>query len=276
MKTEPVGGHPTHLRTLGGGARPVLALHCSLAHGGAWVPMAAHLGDAATLTAPDLPGHGHSADWPAGGSMHDTATSVAQALAERIGGGAPVDILGHSFGGTVALRLAMERPDLVRSLTLFEPVLFSAARAIGAAEARVWADKQEQFRALLAQGKPHEATALFHADWGNGTPLDDLPETQRRYIVERIGVIDAARDVVEDDRLGLVAPGRLESLAVPVLLAEGSTSPGIIHAINDALSARIPGVQRVVIEGAGHMLPITHAGVLAPMVRAHMDLPERG
>ncbi len=276
MRTELIGGHPTHNRVLGEGPRPVLALHCSLAHGGAWGPMAAELGDAVTMTAPDLPGHGHSADWPVNGSMHDTATAVATALAEAIGGGAPVDILGHSFGGTVALRLALERPDLVRSLTLFEPVLFSAAAAENAPEAEEWTAKQTVFTDLLDQGRADEAARYFHGQWGNGTPLNQLPETQRRYITDRIGAIRAAGDVVERDRLGLVAPGRLESLHLPVLLAEGSTSPGIIHAITRALAARIPGAQRVVVEGAAHMLPISHAATLAPRIREHLGLPPRG
>ncbi|GGE06133.1 Pimeloyl-ACP methyl ester carboxylesterase [Gemmobacter megaterium] len=275
MKTEPVGGHPTHLRRFGTGARPALALHCSLAHGGAWGPMAAELGDVLTLTAPDLPGHGHSADWPANGSLHDTATDVAAALARRIGDGAPVDILGHSFGGTVALRLALEHPELVRSLTLFEPVMFSAAAADNAPEAADWIGKQARFHNLLDQGRRNEAAAVFHALWGNGTPLDHLPDSQRRYIIDRIEVIRAAEDVVERDRTGLVAPGRLEALRLPVLLAAGSRSPGVIHAIIRALATRIPGARHIVMEGAGHMLPLSHAALLAPAVRDHLGLQAR-
>lgn len=275
MKTEPVGGHPTHTRVLGNGPRPALALHCSLAHGGAWGPMAAELGDALTITAPDLPGHGQSADWPKDGNLHDIATAMAAALALRIGNGAPVDVLGHSFGGTVALRLAMERPDLVRSLTLFEPVMFSAAAADHAPEAAEWVAKQAVFHQLLDDGRPEEAAGYFHSLWGNGTPLDQLPETQRRYITDRIGAIRAAEDVVEQDRLGLMQPGRIEALRLPVLLARGSTSPGVIHAINQALARRIPGAHSVVIDGAAHMLPLSHAAVLAPMLRNHLGLPPR-
>ena len=39
----------------------------------------------------------------------------------------PIDVIGHSFGATVALRLAVEQPEKVRSLTLIEPVFFAVA-----------------------------------------------------------------------------------------------------------------------------------------------------
>ncbi len=271
MQTEPIGGHPTHVRRLGTGARPVLALHCSLAHGGAWGAIAAELGDALTLTAPDLPGHGHSATWPEPPGLHDTATAIATDLAARIGGGAPVDVFGHSFGGTVALRLALEHPDLVRSLTLFEPVLFSAARVAMTPAARDWLQREAAFEARLAAGERRAAAAEFHALWGNGIALERLPLAQQNYILDRIHAIPAAVDVVGHDRPGLLAPGRLESLQMPILLAEGARSPAVIAAINDALMQRLPHAQRLVLPGAGHMLPLSHATALAPAIRAHLD-----
>lgn len=276
MTPETIADHPTHVRVLGSGRRPALALHCSLAHGGAWGPLAAQLGDALTLTAPDLPGHGQSADWSADRGLHDTATALATELAQQIGGGAPVDILGHSFGGTVALRIALERPDLVRSLTLFEPVMFCAAAADQAPEATGWAADHATFARLVEAGRPDEAAAYFHTLWGNGTAFDKLPENQRRYIIDRIGAIRAAEDVVEQDRPGLLRPGRIEALDRPVLLARGSASPRVVEAINAALARRLPRVDSIVVEGAGHMLPLSHAAALAPLLRRHLGLPPRG
>jgi pimeloyl-ACP methyl ester carboxylesterase len=61
---------------------------------------------------PDLPGHGASTPLPASASL----AGYADALAETLPG--PVDVLGHSLGGVVALRLAERRPELVRSLVL--------------------------------------------------------------------------------------------------------------------------------------------------------------
>lgn len=273
MKTETIAGHAVHLRRMGTGPRPVLALHCSLAHGGAWGAMATLLGDAATLTAPDFPSHGASADLPPGADLHDLSTAIAADLAARIGDGAAVDVLGHSFGGTVAIRLALERPDLVRSLTLFEPVLFSVARQTGSAAYDEWLSGQGPFAGMIARGDRAGAAAWFHGLWGQGPTLDDMPEPLRRYIIDRIHLIPATNDVLFDDRRGLVVPGRLEALRLPVLLAQGATSPAIVAAVNGTLAARIPGARTLSVPGAGHMLPLTHAADLAGPVRQHLGVP---
>lgn len=267
-----IGTHPTHLRRLGQGPRQVLALHCSLAHGGAWAALGAEIGDAATLIAPDLPSHGLSAEVSAPEALHDTATAMAKALAREIGGGGPIDILGHSFGGSVALRLALEAPELVARLTLFEPVLFSAARPALGPGTRHWLARQTEVDDLVRAGRVPEAARRFNADWGHGTAFDDLSPRQQQNILDRLHLITASNDVLWEDAPGLMAQGRLEALAVPVLLAEGSASPAVIGEINTALAARLPQAQRLKLAGAGHMLPLSHAKALAPEVRAHLRL----
>lgn len=230
--------------------------------------MAEVLGDV-TLTAPDAPGHGRSPHWGAQ-NMHDLATDWAVSLAEEIGGGAPVDLFGHSFGGTVALRVAVERPDLVRSLTLFEPVMFSAAHADQAPEAADWGRDEAEFRDRIEAGDREGAAEWFHARWGNGIALSRMPAAQRAYITERIDAIGAPIDVIHHDRIGMVA--RLSELKIPVLFVAGGKSPALVHAIGDALERRIAQFSRHVEPGAGHMLPITHTAELAGPLRAHLGL----
>lgn len=258
--------HPTALRRFGPpGARPLLALHCSLAHGGAWAPLAGAL-PGVEVTAPDLPGHGDSAPLPEGADFHELTTRVAADLAARH---APVDLIGHSFGGTVALRLALERPDLVRSLTLVEPVLFAAARGTPA-----WAEchaKQAGVARLLTHD-PEAAAALFHAEWGAGLPFAALPARQRDYLTARMPLVVAPGPVLMDDLAGLLRPGGLEGIRVPVLLAEGAGSPPVVAAILDALAARIPDARRLTVPGAAHMLPLTHP---VPLAQAMRELLER-
>lgn len=256
---EVLGGHPTAFRHWDHGPRQALALHCSLAHAGAWSGVAAAL-PGVCLTAPDLPGHGRSGDWDPATDLHATATRVAGALAERIG--APLDLIGHSFGATVALRLALERPELVRSLTLVEPVLFVIARGTPAFEAFIgdYADVEQRLA-----GEPEAAAALFHRAWGAGT-LEHLPEAQRRYMVERMPLVGAQNHVLLDDVPGLTAPGRLEGFDRPVLLVEGADSPPVVAAIHDALAARLPKARRLVVPGAGHMVPISHPRIVAAAI----------
>lgn len=267
MQFNPLPPHRTWHR---GGARPVLALHCSLAHAGAWSGLAAAL-NGVSVTATDAPGHGRAADWVPGTDMHDLATAQSIAMAESLGRGAPIDLIGHSFGGTVALRIAVERPDLVRSLTLVEPVIFAAAKAVDrAAFARFHSDHLG-FAALVAAGDREAAAAVFHSHWGSAEALADLPERTRAYMVDRIHLIVAQNPALLDDTAGILRAAGLEAVQVPVLLVEGAQSPRIIDRIHRALALRLPKVARLVVPGAGHMVAISHATEIAPAVQAHLD-----
>lgn len=264
-------GHPVHWRVFDrGGARPVLALHCSLAHGGAWSGLAAGL-QGVTVTAPDLPGHGQSGGWDGQSDLHALATRIAGEMARSLGQGHPIDVMGHSFGATVALRLALEQPGLVRSLILFEPVLFAAARAAGAACWPAFLAEHQEVFALNRSGRPEAATARFHATWGGETPFDELPERQRRYMSDRIGLVVAQDATLLNDSAAMLRAMGLEALTLPVLLAEGANSPPVIPAICGELARRMPLVRHITLPEANHMLPITRARALAPLAQTHLD-----
>ena len=260
---------PPHRHWDRGGKRPLLALHCSLAHAGAYSGLAAAL-HGVTLTAMDFIGHGKARDWDGVEDYHGAATAEAVALAESLSDEKPLDLIGHSFGGTVALRIAATRPDLVRSLTLIEPVFFAAARA---AQDPVWegfiADHRS-FGALVAAGDRVEAARQFHAIWGGGEPFDTLPVRMQSYIAERIHLITAAWPMVLEDNAGLLAPGRLEGIGVPVLLVEGNLSPPIVGAVNRALARRLRHASRLTVPEAAHMLPISHPAQVATLMTAHL------
>lgn len=253
------------------GGRSVLALHCSLAHSGAWANLAGLL-DGVTVTAIDLPGHGKAPDWDGKTDIHALATDLAIAWAQRLGQGAAIDVMGHSFGGTVALRLALTRPDLVRSLTLIEPVYFVAAREEGSSTYAAFEATHSLIAERLAEGSARLAADDFMASWGSGEQLSELPERMQSYILDRIRLVVAQNPVLLEDAPGLLTPGRLESLKCPVLLVEGANSPPIISAINDVFERRLTHVSRFRQADAGHMVAITHARELAPVVQAHLDV----
>ncbi|MDT8856775.1 alpha/beta hydrolase [Paracoccaceae bacterium Fryx2] len=268
MPEDMIAGHRTAWRAWAHGPRPVLALHCSLAHAGAWGALAERL-EGVSVTAPDLPGHGRSADWDGRQDLHGLSTRIADELAARLGAGAPIDLIGHSFGATVALRLALERPERVRSLVLIEPVLFAAARSADDPAFGPFMAEHQAFARAQAEGRPEDAAAMFHGIWGTGA-YADLPDAQRRYILHRIPLVVAQSPVLLKDAAGMPAQMRLESLGVPVLLLEGGDSPPVIAAIQGELCRRLPMVRRHVVPGAGHMVPITHAQAVAVAVNAHL------
>lgn len=256
-----------HLQTFGRGAHAALALHCTLSHGGAWRLLAEALNDVVTLRAPDLPGHGQSDDWSGAGELHDLCASSAAQLLTR-----PMTVIGHSFGATVALRLAIEHPQNVQRLCLVEPVLFAAVKeddpAVFAAHRR---DATPVFDAIEAKDL-ETAARLFNQTWGMGIAWDAMPDRIRTYIIERMHLIAAQEAVLYQDSAGLLAPESLSRLKMPVLLVEGDQSPAIVPAIHHALVRRLPQARREVVTGAGHMAPLTHAKPVASILRSFLEV----
>ncbi|WP_290690894.1 MULTISPECIES: alpha/beta fold hydrolase [unclassified Haematobacter] len=255
-------GAPLATRSWGSGPRAVVLAHCSLAHGGAWSGVAADLDDLCAMTAVDLPSHGRSWRWAPGlGDYHDVATHALRRSVLTAGRGGPVDLVGHSLGGTLVLRLALETPELVRSLALVEPVLFAAVTGGGpVADNRAFAE-------AWGRGDREEASRAFMSRWGAGMAWEWLPDRMKRYIVDRIEVIPATSGALSEDSAGLLRPGRLEGLARPVTLIHGAASAPLAPEIVHRLAARLPDAEVVAIPGAGHMAPITHPAAVAEALR---------
>ncbi len=208
----------------------------------------------------ELPGHGAAPGWDGITDYGDAATDAA---AQVLGDGTDV-LVGHSFGAVVALRLALERPGAVGRLVLIEPVFFAAATGTAAGAANVAAFAP--YAAAMAAGDRVAAARAFLGIWGDGQGFDAMPAAQQRQMTDRIHLIAAGAPLLDHDRAGLLAPGRLEALALPVLLIAGGDSPAVIDAIHSALAARLPQATRAVVAGAGHMLPVTHAAEVAALI----------
>lgn len=102
------------------GPARVLAIHGLTGHGKRWESLfAGHLPDV-TAIAPDLLGHGRSS-WDAPWTIDANVAALATLLDAEAG--APVVVVGHSFGGALALNLAALRPDLIAGLVLLDPAV---------------------------------------------------------------------------------------------------------------------------------------------------------
>lgn len=119
--TLPAGRLFVRTAPAGPGAQPAVYVHGLGGSSTNWTDLMDELRPLLAGYAPDLPGFGSSPP-PAGRDYRvDAHARAVAALIEAIG--SPVHLLGNSLGGTVAARLAADRPDLVRTLTLISPAL---------------------------------------------------------------------------------------------------------------------------------------------------------
>ncbi len=102
----------------GSGALSVVLLHGLLCNRRHMIPLALHLGQRHHAVALDLRGHGESGSPEGCWSMDTFATDLEQAII-ALELDQPV-VVGHSFGGSVALALAARRPDFVRAIVLLD------------------------------------------------------------------------------------------------------------------------------------------------------------
>ena len=229
--------------------------------GRAFDPMARRLGGRVDLTAFDLPSHGRSGAWrPAEGEdYHTTVTRMAEGLL----GEGPVDLIGHSIGATVALRLAVAAPGRVRSLTLIEPVLFAASRSGHSLD--------DELAALAAAGRIEAAARLFLGIWGAPGGFEALPRSLQQAAVELMPLVLETDAALSADVHGILRPGGLEAVRAPSLLIAGADSPAVVGEIFDTLAARLPDARRATVAGAGHMAPVTHPAEVSALVAGNLD-----
>lgn len=263
-------GFTPHVTTLGQGPRPALALHCTLAFGGAWGGVARALGDVMTFVAPDMPSHGKSVDWDGISDFGDTYFEAASGLLDP---DQPMDVIGHSFGAATALRIAVEHPAKLRSLSLFEPVFFAVALADDPDALNAHDARAQPVFDLIKTGDFEAAARAFNRMWSDGAKWDDLPERTRAAMTRAIHVVPDNNGFLYKDTCGLLAPGGLNSVEVPTLLMRGEHALPAVVATNDGLARRM-GADQCVISGAGHMAPITHPVAVADAIRDHLGLTE--
>src|SRR3954463_14553535 len=104
LETLTVDGRNFAYQDVGSGPAVILA-HCSGASHHAWAPLLAVLSDRYRVLAPDLLGYGRSEPWPVNARLHPWSDlGAVLALAELADG--PVHLVGHSYGGTVAMEAA--------------------------------------------------------------------------------------------------------------------------------------------------------------------------
>ncbi len=242
---------PLHSRIFGHGPEQALALHCSLAHSGAWKGIAGALDDELSIQALDLPSHGRSPDWDGTGDLTEASLKAVLPYLDR-----PMHLIGHSYGGVLALMLALERPEYVKSISVYEPVLMAVANE-DAPELGDWnREHMREVNGHIKAGDPAMAARLFMRVWGDGRRWDDLPAELREGSTRRITFIGDSQPAIMEDNQGVVA--RLGNIKAPLLVMDGGESPELMHIVQEGIAARVEGAVHRRFEGQAHMGPVTN------------------
>lgn len=205
-------------------------------------------------------------DWPT--TLAGEVAHLGEFVSEAKG---PLHLVGHSYGGAIAFRMATASPfaGRVRSLTLIEPVVPTLLKE-NAADRRLhdlFARLARDVSADLWNGMETEAIDRFMAYWNGSAPAEALPADARLRMIERVRKVayDFAAALGEEN-----VTSAASAIGVPTLLLSGGLSPYLTQRIVGRLASIIAGAEAHHFPAAGHMLPLTHASRVNPLIAAHI------
>jgi len=261
-----------YVREMGSGPA-VACLHANASTSGQWHELMELLSPRFYVVAPDLYGSGRSPSWPSKRviRLKDEAALIAPALARA---GAPLALVGHSYGAALALIVALANPGRIRALILFEPILLSLL------DPRMTFADGEDIRPMLSDaaaaldaGNANAAAERFIDYWlGNGA-FRAMPESRQAPIAASVMNLRRWVFAVTTEPTPLTA---LRTLDVPVLCMHGARTRAPARSVTRLIASALPRAELVEMDGIGHMGPVTHPArvneaIARFLVRHHVE-----
>ena len=253
----------------------VIALHCSGAGAGEWKKLGQALGPTYQLTAPEHYGCEQTGPW-IGTHAFTLADEAARTIDIIDQCDRKVHLVGHSYGGGVALHVALARPQRIASLALYEPSAFHLLGAMGQETAGAFAEIVDLTlrtgRGVIA-GDYVGAAAAFVDYWGGPGAWGALKPSVQAALVRWVpkAPLDF-RALIEEPAPVTAYMG----LRMPVLVLRGEHAPRPTRKVADALADILPRAELAVVDGAGHMGPLTHGLIVSELIAAHIRAAETG
>lgn len=221
------------------------------------------------ILAPDLYGYGGTAPWPGTRALTlgDEAEIVGAMMAQA---GGRCHLVGHSYGGAVALQAAHLAKVPLASLTLIEPVAFYLLRNGTAADRGKFAEIDSVARDLAraaTSGDYRGGMERFVDYWnGDGAWRAMKPAAQSALAQKTLKV---AQDfwTTTTEPTAIDAFGRIET---PTQILYGTASPRPTRRIARLLAETIPGARLRPVAGGGHMMPLVQPEIVNPIIARHI------
>ena len=259
-----------HAWMTAGEGEAVVMLHSSMSSKSQWFSLMETLKKTHKVVAVDLYGYGEAPGVPTekmdNFSMDDELALIREALGETLGGEARFHLVGHSYGGAVALHLALAMPERIQSLSLYEPM---ANHVLSETDASLYQEQKALMAMIIEEierGNYKYGASMF-VDFFNGEGIFSLlPEKLQTLLAGCVSKMPL--DYLASARPSL-RMGRYRSLSIPTCLMAGKQSPDFSLKISQSLSGLIPSVDYHLVD-AGHMAPITHGPLVNPIIVDHV------
>jgi pimeloyl-ACP methyl ester carboxylesterase len=248
---------------------PVIALHCSGAGANQWRQLGELIDARHALIAPEHYGCDSVGPWSGerAFTLADEAARTVEIIdRQRV----RVHLVGHSYGGGVALRAALERPHGVASITLYEPSAFHLLKGMGSRGAREFAE----ILAIAARtaegvvaGDWRGAARSFVDYWGGQGAWTALRPSVQAMLTRWVpkAPLDFRALIHEPTPASAYA-----KLRIPTLVMRGEHAPAPTRLIAETLPSLMPDAKLIVVPEAGHMGPLTHAQTVNAAIAQHI------
>jgi pimeloyl-ACP methyl ester carboxylesterase len=244
---------------------PVVALHCSGLSGLQWRRIGEAAGSHHQILAPDFLGYGGSPASPNGLNFR-YSEDVEQVVALIDELRTPCLMLGHSYGGFIALKAALERPEQILGLCLYEPVMWGGLASFSGVPIEDVVRRFDPDLLLLNKSQAGTETYLhtFIDYWNGEGAWASMTDLQKKPVLNGAEKIAAeVYEVVTDT----TPHTDYRQIDCPIHILHGTISPPEVLAMKDILVQTIPHLSTACIPG-GHMNPIRN-----PIpVNAHFEL----
>ncbi|HUL64474.1 MAG TPA: alpha/beta hydrolase [Burkholderiaceae bacterium] len=264
MPTLSMNGVSAHFSEAGTGER-VVFLHSGAGEASDWDRVTSAMLMGHRCAALDFYGCGGTPAWPGPAPMTiDDQAELAAALIRELG--APAHLVGHSYGGAIALRLVVTQPDLTKTVSVIEPQCYPLLRELGdplfEASLSLW----EHFRAAEERGEPEHGWRMF-IDYYSG---DGFFDRLRPAVREKL----LATPKVESWKVLFSNPTTIDDLKrtrIPALVLCGGKTTVRERRMCDIISGALPDASLEFIPQAGHMSPMTHSKDVSTRITAHIS-----
>ena len=244
----------------------VILLHSSVAGNRQWRTTVEALQDQNRVIAINFFGYGQTSAWSGGReqTLADQGELVQPFIDQAHG---DVTLVGHSFGGAVAMMVALHRPDKVSRLILLEPIPFCLLDEAGRVDAYAEVLRVRDIVKQCGGSGDWETAAAFFADYWNGEGTWDAmsPERQKTFAALMPPNYDEW-----DAVLGRTARQDWSNIRARTMVAWTRDTKRPVREIVGVLREQAQNWQYQEVRRGGHMVPLTQPDMTNRLISEFM------